>query len=275
MENEKLTMKDDIMFKYFFSKKGNEKFLRNFLNVILENKYKIKEITFDSNFEQTLKEEKYGVLDLDLELENGKIINVQMHIGKKKNIEKKVAFYAAKRIVEQEDKLDKVIIITILKDGFIDTPEYVSRSVTRIKSAGGEQYVEIDDGVQYIYIELDKFRNQEVNMDEEINQWLSFIDMENSDRLDIAIEKNNEIKEAKMEYDNLPDRELERLENIRLFNSLEYGETFELGRQEGKRTANIDIAKKLLQKGLSKKEILELTDLTENEIDKLKGNTTV
>ena len=34
-ETRKLVMKDDIMFKAFFSRAGNEKFLKSFLNAIL------------------------------------------------------------------------------------------------------------------------------------------------------------------------------------------------------------------------------------------------
>lgn len=43
-----LKMKDDIMFKAFFSKRGSEKFLKDFLDSILEKDVKIKKIIHDS-----------------------------------------------------------------------------------------------------------------------------------------------------------------------------------------------------------------------------------
>jgi len=46
-----LVMKDDIMFKAFFSKKGNEKFLKDFLNAILGKDVKIKRVIHDLRLE--------------------------------------------------------------------------------------------------------------------------------------------------------------------------------------------------------------------------------
>ena len=44
MITKKLVMKDDIMFKAFFSKKGNEKFLKGFLNALLGKEIAIKRL---------------------------------------------------------------------------------------------------------------------------------------------------------------------------------------------------------------------------------------
>ena len=94
----KLIMKDDIMFKAFFSKKGNEKFLKDFLSIVLGKEVKIKKVIHDLRLEQLAREEKYGVLDLDIELENRKIINIEMQLQDRNNIEERSAFYTAKKI---------------------------------------------------------------------------------------------------------------------------------------------------------------------------------
>ena len=73
INNRKLVMKDDIMFKYFFSKKGNEKFLKSFLSAILGEDIVIKNIIHDARLQQAAREDKYGILDLDVELENRRI----------------------------------------------------------------------------------------------------------------------------------------------------------------------------------------------------------
>ena len=65
-----LKMKDDIMFKAFFSKKGNEKFLKSFLSAILGENIHIKNIIHDARLQQLARDDKYGILDLDVELEN-------------------------------------------------------------------------------------------------------------------------------------------------------------------------------------------------------------
>ena len=62
-------MKEDIMFKAFFSRYQN--YLKSFLEAILGEKIKIKNVTHDARLEQLTKEMKYGILDLDIELETG------------------------------------------------------------------------------------------------------------------------------------------------------------------------------------------------------------
>ena len=90
MIKETLMMKDDIMFKAFFSKIGNEKFLKDFLNAILGKEVKIKKVIHDARLEQLVKEEKYGILDLDVELESGEIINVEMQMENRNNMDSNV-----------------------------------------------------------------------------------------------------------------------------------------------------------------------------------------
>ena len=119
IEKNKLTMKNDIMFKAFFSKKENEKFLKSFLSAILGEEVKIKRVVHDARLEQLTREQKYGILDLEVELENGEYINIEMQLKNNKNMEERTTFYAAKKITEQMVKgkqykdLNKVIIISL------------------------------------------------------------------------------------------------------------------------------------------------------------------
>ena len=116
----KLRMKDDIMFKAFFSRKENEKFLKDFISSILGEEIKIKKVIHDARLEQLAREQKYGILDLDVELESGELINIEMQLKDHKNIERRTIFYASKKISEQEgigsfyENIKKVIIIAIL-----------------------------------------------------------------------------------------------------------------------------------------------------------------
>ena len=94
-----LKMKNDIMFKTFFSRKENEEFLKDMLEAILGKRIKIKKVIHDARLEQLAKEQKYGILDLDVELEDGEIINVEMQLKNYHNIEERTTFYASKKIV--------------------------------------------------------------------------------------------------------------------------------------------------------------------------------
>ena len=130
-----LKMKSDIMFKEFFSRKENEGFLKDFLEAIIGEKVTIKQVMHDARLEQLAKEQKYGILDLGVELENGEFINVEIQLKNFKNIEERTTFYASKKITEQlgneenYNELKPVIIIAILDYDFIDLPDYVTDTV--------------------------------------------------------------------------------------------------------------------------------------------------
>ena len=293
---EKLSMKSDIVFKAFFSR--NKKFLKSFLDAILGENVKIKKVMHDVRLEQLTKEMKYGVLDLDVELESGELINVEMQLRNNYNIEERTTFYASKKIVEQlepkgkYEDLKKVIVIAILNYSFIKLPKYVTETVRVAKT---DKEYEINNTIKYYYIELEKFRNQNPNMEEKINQWLAFIDMERGDLLEMAKEKNKEIKEATDAYQVLTgDDEIKRIAEIRLMSELEEQSALatarakgteeglkqgkeeglkqgkEEGIEHGKKQKQKEIAKRMLSKGINIEEIIELTELSKEEIEKLK-----
>ena len=166
----KLTMKDDIMFKAFFSR--NKKYLKSFLSAILGETIKIKRVMHDVRLEQLSKEMKYGILDLEVELEDGEIVNIEMQLKDNKNIEKRTTFYASKKIVEQLEpkekfeELNKVIVIAILDYKLTNLPEYVTETVRVTRN---HKEYELNNLVKYYYIELEKFRKAKPNMKEKVN----------------------------------------------------------------------------------------------------------
>ena len=231
----KLTLKDDIMFKAFFSR--NEKYLKSFLSAIMGKQIKIKRVMHDAKLEQLTKEMKYGILDLEVELEGGEIVNIEMQLKDNKNIEKRTTFYASKKIVEQleprEDfeKLKRVIVIAILNYTLTDLPEYVTETVRVCRE---HKDYEMNNLTKYYYIELDKFRKSDPNMKEELNQWLSFIDMERGDLLEMAKKENEEVKKASEDFDVLTgDEEIKRLAEIRLMSMLEEKSALATAREKG------------------------------------------
>lgn len=296
-QNQILKMKDDIMFKAFFSKKGNEIYLKEFLNAILGKEIKVKKVMHDVRLEQLAKEQKYGVLDLDVELESGEIVNVEMQMQNHNNMEKRTTFYASKKITEQfapatkYSEMKKIIVIAILNYSFLKLPEYVTKTV---RVADKHREHEINNDVTYYYIELEKFRNQNPDMTIPINQWLAFIDMEKGELLEMAEKENKLIKKAKENYDVLiGDEEVKRLAEIRLMSQLEEQaaletardkgtlkgmelgkkEGMELGKKEGlelgKKEEKIETAKKLIKLKMPIEKISEITGLSEEEIRKI------
>ena len=291
--NPELKMKSDIMFKAFYGRKENEEFLQDFLESVLGEKIKIKKVMHDVMLEQLAKEQKFGILDLGVELESGEFINVEIQIKNYKNIEKRTTFYACKKLIEQlgpgEDyrQLKPTIIIAILDYSFIKLPEYITETVRVAKE---HREYEINNDVKYYYIELEKFRNQNPDMTKRINQWSAFLDMERSDLLEMACKENDKVKRAVENYEVLTgDEEVKRLAEIRLMSKLEEKSALDCAREDGieegkkigreigreqERRETIEklrkIAKKLKEQKMQTKQIAEITGLSEEEIEDLK-----
>ena len=71
-------------------------------------------------------------------------------------------------------------------------------------------------------------------MKDTLNQWLSFLDMERSDLLEMAKEENKEIKEAFEEYEVLTgDAEVKRLAELKRMSELEEHSALTVAKQEG------------------------------------------
>ena len=157
-------------------------------------------------------------------------------------------------------------------------PEYVTKTV---RVADKHREHEINNDVTYYYIELEKFRKENPDMKEPINQWLAFIDMERGDLLEMAEKENKIIKEAKESYDVLTgDEEVKRVAEIRLMSHLEEQAALacarevgiekgkEEGVEQGKKQAQKEIARKMKEQKIDIKEIIKITGLTEEEIEK-------
>ena len=76
-------LKSDVMFKAFFTRKGNEKFLIDFLESILDVKIKKIEIQQEVNLGKLFKEEKTGSLDVQDFMHQK---NIQAHYQKEMTI---------------------------------------------------------------------------------------------------------------------------------------------------------------------------------------------
>ena len=191
----------------------------------LSEEIKIKMVGHDVSLDKLEKDQKYGILDLGVELENGEYINIEIQLRDYHNIEERTTFYASKKISEQiksgegYNNLKPVIIIAILDYEFIELPEYVTETV---RVAAEHRDYELNNSVKYYYIELDKFRKQKPNMKDALNQWLAFLDMERGDLLEMAKKESKEIEKALDNYEVLTgDAAVKRLAEIRFMEEID------------------------------------------------------
>lgn len=103
-----INLKNDIVFKSFFSRKGNEKYLIDFLSSLLKieiNKIKIFE---EVHVEKLFKEEKGGSMDLQAEINDEIIVNIEMQRRNNYNIEQRTKYYSSKIISREVGKRNRI-----------------------------------------------------------------------------------------------------------------------------------------------------------------------
>ena len=250
----KLNLKNDIVFKAFFSKKGNEKYLKEFLESLLKIHIEEIEVRSEVSLLKLDEKEKGGRLDIEAKLNTG-IINIEMQVNNLKNIEKRTAYYASKimarevGIREKYENIKPVIMVNILDYELFGFKEYVSKTE----------------------IVLKEHKDYEVIKEDKLNQWLALIDNEDRGMIKMAEEKNKTIKEAKKEVEYLTgEEEIKRLAELREKWAMDRRSEISDAREEGKKEEKLAIAKNMLNKGKSEEDILDFTGISKEELEKLK-----
>ena len=174
MENEtqqtkekKYNLKNDVIFQTFFARKGNEEFLIDFLNALLNKNIQKIEIREEVNLERLTREEKGGRLELQAKLEDGTIVSIEMQIRDEGNFKERTTLYAGKVEARETKKgtdyedISQIIMINILGFNLLDVDDYISETAIVLDK---HRNYEVLDGIKWYFIELPKFRKTNPNM---------------------------------------------------------------------------------------------------------------
>ena len=201
-----MNLKNDIVFKMFFGKKGNEKYLISFLESILNTKIKEIEVLQEVTLGQIVKEGKAGRIDIKATIDKEKIVNIEMQIKDKYDMKKRTAYYGSRLMAEQLKKgeiyeeIKPVILINILDYNMLEVPEYHTKTVT---VAEKHREYEVIDEITYHFIELPKFRKSKPELANELECWLALIDSKSRRLIEMAKEKSKIIEEADKEVEEI------------------------------------------------------------------------
>ena len=300
MKNVKtLSPKLDVVFQALFGEVGNESITKGFLETILGRKIDSIDLSRNPILRREFKDEKLGVLDIIAKLDENEICNIELQIVDKKNIIERILYYwsrlYSRQIKSGEDYkiLQKaiVILITDFKIENLEELDYHSRWKIMEDKQGKKiiltQKLEID------IIELPKIIGKEKEQDNLLD-WLYFLENPKSERVTEKMKENENLKEAVKKLDNLSeDEKMQRIADLRqkaimdekaiYEKGLEVGiekgmkegiqrgieKGIEKGIMEGSQKEKIEIAKKMLELKIDKETIAEATGLTEQEIEKI------
>ena len=281
----------DYGFKKLFGEEPNKDLLLDFLNELLkEEQGHITNLTY-------LKNEHIGATDLDrkaifdlyCENEKGEKFIVELQKTKQKYFKDRALYYSTFPIREQAKRGDwiyelkavyTIAILDFIFDDDVDDPEKYRYDV---KLTDIETKKVFYNKLTFIYLEMPKFNKSIDELETRFDKWL-FV-LRNLNRLERIPDKLREkIFDKLFEVAEIarftPEQERYYEDSLKYYRDLQssfttkYEEGIKEGEKKGKiegiKEGKIEIATKLLKKGMSINDIIGLTELSEEEVNKLK-----
>ena len=282
-EVDMLPLSNDYVFKRIFGKGGNEKILKSLLEAILKINIQKIEIK-NSEIPKEIIDEKLSILDIRAEINADTIVDIEIQVGNTVAIDRRLVVYNSKLIagdikVSEEYKNAKdTIVICIINDTIVKRNTYLSLAMLKYEETEEIRYV--DMGYQeeeeyltkmnkYYIIELPKFKRKKPKVADLLEKWLYVIGGDQK-MMEEYKNENEEIKDAVEQLKEMSADEYEReLYEIRERSRLTYNTEMNEARRKGIEEGKKEIAKKMKEKGTEIEYIIEITGLTEEEIEAL------
>lgn len=276
-------------FKLLFGTEPNKDITLELVNALLQGKEVIKSLTLlPTELLGDTKDDRRSVFDIYCENENGEKIIIEMQKADQQWFKDRSVYYSSFPIRQQGEKgqwrfgLKAVYTIGILDfvfDEDKDDEEYYHHVVKLMDVNKKEVFY---DKLTYIYLEMPKFQKTEDELETMVDKWLYALKnlphlLERPKALQERIfKKFFDVAEignlSKEEYAKYFESEKVYYDNdgaIRTAEAKGIAKGREEGRAEGEQKKVFDIARNLLQMGMSSAQVSEVTGLTIEEIETL------
>ncbi len=274
----------DFGFKKLFGEEVNKDLLIDFLNGLLPEHHRIKDLSYKKTDQLgDLSIDRRAVFDIYCESEKGDRFIVELQKAKQNFFKDRSVFYATFPIREQAERGDwdfrlaAVYCVGILDFVFEEdqqNPDYLH--YVQLKNRHNQIFY---DKLTFVYVEMPKFLKSESELETEFDKWLYFIkNLENFNHIPERL--RNHIFEKAFKTAEIARFIPEQLATYE--NSLKYyrdmknvvDTSFEEGKMEGKiegklegkLESQLEIARNLLRLGLPLDQIAQATGLSEDEI---------
>ena len=280
---------NDCFVRYFFTDKGGEKVLLDFINAVMISAdmktFKSVEILNPFNLKRHYKY-KETIVDVKCITKNGTVVIIEVQLSGNSRFPERILYYWStnyskllKKGEEYED-LTPVISINLLNFNLNKNDKNV-HSCYMIYDTKNARL--LTDHLQIHIIELKKFKFKDNDLKKDLNYWLGFFTTKDMEEYMSEIVKEKPImEEAHKRYNNfirsrLMMSEYEKKEiyqydkQITLKEERQEGikEGMKKGKLEGIKERNYSIAKSLKSSGFDNQFISEHTGLSVEEIEKL------
>lgn len=268
-----LNPKTDIVFQWLFS---NPNITKGLISSLIDEK--ITDIEIDLN-KQILGEsitDKTGILDLRAKINNTIECEIEMQMLYSKNFISRILYYWSRLYSKQIKKgnnyneLHKTICIAIINQNIPYLEDLKAHTKWQIREEKDKTKI-LTDNLEIHIIEIQKaIKEYDNDRKNKVLQWMMFLNEPGSMEVDRIMEKNEEIKEAKVTLRELSEEESkQQIAELREKYILDTKDIFETGIEKGISNEKINIAKKLLKTNMPIKQISEITGLSEEKIKEL------
>ena len=268
----------DMGFKRIFGQEINKDLLIDFLNALLKDERRVKDIRFlDKELLPEYENDRSLIYDIYCTDENGEQFIVEMQNREHVNFRERTLFYLSQAIARQGEKgtgwqfdLKAVYGVFFLNFRLSDLPQKLRTDIVLCDRDTHELFT---DKMRYIFLELPLFDKEESECETDFERWIYVLkNMETLRRLPLTdcdvIQKLEQIsdisalsKEDRMKYD----------ESIKVYRDKLAIMAFERqkGQAEGRAEGKLEVARNLKQMGMATEAITRATGLTAEAIEAL------
>jgi predicted transposase/invertase (TIGR01784 family) len=270
-------VKNDIAFRKIFGNENKKEILISFLNAVLklDGNKKITWVEILNPYQLPIVlGAKSTILDVKAKDKTGNEYIVEMQVTDKIGFAKRVVYYSAKsysaqlNVGEEYYTLKPTIFIGILNFEFLESKSYISRHL--ILDAETQEHTLKD--LDFNFIELPKFNKKEQELQSLVEKWVYFI--KNADTLPVIPPNIDDegLQSAYQEADRhtWAKADVEAYEYSRIRETDDKAEKM-LVEEKAKKEEKFEMATKAIKKGFDNETIMDLTDLTVEQIERLRN----
>ena len=277
-EERYISLLTDFGFKRIFGTKPNKDLLIDFLNSLFNGEQVVKDVTFlNSEHVGDVHTDRKAIFDVYCENEKGEKFIVEMQNAYQTYFKDRSLYYATFPIREQAQKgegwnykLKHVYVVALLNYDMSD-PAFSDDTINHdIGLLDKQTHKVFNDKLTFKYVEISKFNKRIEELKTNYDKWL-FV-LQNLSRLDRQPEYlqtavfNRLFAEAEIaKFTRAELREYE--DSLKAYRDIK--NSLDSAKQEGKKDKAIEIAKNLLEMGMSIDNIMKATGLSQEEIAKL------
>ncbi|NMM63257.1 PD-(D/E)XK nuclease family transposase [Clostridium sp. P21] len=273
----RINPKVDFAFKKLFGSPENKDILISFINSIIREEEKIKDIELKNPYNiANYRNGKMTILDIKAVDEKGTWYDIEMQLAEQGYYDKRAFYYWAKVYSDQMESgndftlLRKTISINILDFNYLEEEDF--HNVYRVYNEKSNK--ELSNLFEMHFIELDKFKKDFNEVNSTLDRWIAFLNRAyelDLDRIPKELAEDEVVKKAveKLEIMYLDKEEREEYEND-LKRLRDYRAAFRTAEEKG--------IQKGMEKGIQKEKIdiaKNLLDVLDEEIIALKTGLSV